>query len=133
MKGKEGERKEYVVFGREGVISKEEKADRKTRDEVETKLVTISEHEAKELKEKTKEFESFYIDLEKTVLNFIEKSKDKSAAINIDNIVTEAKKTIYDIYNRKDLFLRGLAQYFKEKGMTVEILKTENFVIFKMA
>lgn len=132
-KGKEGERKEYIVFGKEGVISKEEKADKKTKEEAKTKLVTMSEHEAMELKEKTKEFEPFYVDLEKTVLNFIEKSKDKSAAINIDNIMTEAKKTIHNVEIRKDIFLRGLIQYFKEKGMSAEILKAENFLIFKMA
>lgn len=133
IKGKEGERKEYIVFGREGAITKEEKVDRKTKEEGKSKLVSISEHEARELKEKTTEFEPFYSDLEPTVLAFIKQSKDKSAAVKIDNIMTEAKKTLHNIENRKDLFMRGLIQYFKDNGIAAEILKADNFVIFKMS
>ncbi len=132
IKGKEGERKEYIVFGREGAITKEEKVDRKPGEE-KGKLISITEHEAKILKESTKDFEPFYSDLEKTVIEFIKNSKEKNAAVEIGNIIGEAKKTIHNVDSKKDIFLRGLVQFFSERGISSEVRKADNYMIFRMA
>ncbi len=138
-KDSEGKKKEFIVFGREGTITKGEKAD-KTHREVEKgeekkKLITESEYDIRELKEKTKEFEHFYGELESSVIAFIKSSITKDAAIKVENIIDEAKKTIPNIEIRKDIFLKGLIQFYKEKGIDTEIKKgvgAENFMIFKM-
>ena len=127
-KGKEGERKEYVVFGKEGSIAKEEKLEKKGDDK--GRLITTTEYDINILKENTKEFESFYNDLETTVVVFIKQSKEGNAAVEISNIVEEAKKTIVNINNKKDLFLRGLVQYFNEKGISTDLRKAD-YMIFR--
>ena len=135
MKGLEGERKEFVVFGREGTITKEEKVYRKSKDGEKKKLITESEYDVHELKEKTKEFGPFYSELENTVLTFIKNSKTGDAAVKIDNIMDEARKTIPNVSNRKDIFLKGLIQFYKENGVSTEITEddnSENFMIFKV-
>jgi hypothetical protein len=136
-KDKEGTKKEYIVFAREGTIEKEDKSERPDR-KVEKKekgkgqLIGITEHEAKELKENTKEFENFYIELEKDIITSISKRKDKEGAFKIDDIMSEAKKVIPNVESRKDIFLKGLILYFKGKGISTEVLKDNNFMIFKM-
>lgn len=133
-KDKEGTRTEYIVFAREGTIEKEDRSDGKTdkKEKGKGQLVSITEHEAKELKEKTKEFESFYAELEKDVIAFIGQRKDKEGAIGIESIMLEAKKVIPNVENRQDVFMKGLVLYFNGKGVDAEILKDKNFVIFKM-
>lgn len=132
IKGKEGERKEYVVFGKEGTITREEKVEKKVGDEDKGKLISMTEHEALILKENTKEFEPFYNDLEKTVVAFIKQSKEGNAAVEIANIIEEAKKTFHNIESKKDIFLRGLVQSFNEKGISTEVRKADNYMIFRM-
>jgi hypothetical protein len=139
-KDKDGTKKEYIVFAREGVIEKEDQSDKPDRSDrkVDKKekgkgqAISMTEHEAKELKEKTKEFENFYIELEKDIITFISQRKDKEGAVSIESIMLEAKKVLPNIENRQDVFLRGMILYFGGKGINVEILKEKNFVIFKM-
>lgn len=136
LKEKEGVRKEYIVFGRSGTIittTKEEKVEKKPE---KGKLVSITGRDAQIVKEQTKEFESFYSDLEQTVLAFIKQSKDKSAAIKIDNIVEEAKKTISDADSKKDMLIKGMTLFFNEKGINTEIKKDDKgvyHIIFEIA
>ena len=136
IKDKEGTKKEYVVFGKTGAIvssTKEEKVEKKPE---KGKLISMSGRDVQILKEKTKEFEPFYSDLEQTVIAFIKQSKDKSAAIKIDNIVEEAKKTIGDAESKKDLLLKGMKLFFNEKGISTNVQKDDkdNFhMIFEMA
>ncbi len=133
---RDGEKKEYIVFAREGIIEKEDKqerkVDRKDREKGKGRLLDITEHEAIELREKTKEFENFYIELEKDIIVFIGQHKDKEGAVGMESIMLEAKKVIPNVENRKDIFLRGMILYFNGKGINVEILEDKNFVIFKM-
>lgn len=135
MKEKEGVRKEYIVFGRSGTIvttTKEEKVEKKPE---KGKLISIIGRDAQIIKEQTKEFEPFYSDLEQTVLAFIKQSKDKSAAIKIDNIVEEAKKTISDADIKKDIMLKGMTLFFIEKGINADIKKDDkgfSHMIFEM-
>lgn len=131
----EGERKEFVIFGREGTITKEEnveKEERVVKEEEKKKLFVTSEQEIKKLKEETKEFESFYEELKKDVVPFAEKSKDKEAAVNIDDIMKEARKKILGVDNKKEIFLQGLILYYKTQGIDTEVMKAKNFMIFKI-
>lgn len=136
MKEKEGARKEYIVFGRSGTIitdAKEEKVEKKPE---KGKLISITGRDAQIVKEMTKEFEPFYSDLEETVLAFIKQSKDKSAAIKIDNIVEEAKKTISDADIKKDIMLKGMTLFFSEKGISADLKKDDKGIyhmIFEIA
>lgn len=137
MKGKEKERKEYIVFAREGVIKGDEKQEKPygnigKKEKDKGKLISITERETQELKEKTKEFEKFYAELEKDILPFISQRMDQGGAVGIDSIMSEAKKIVPGSERDKDLFLRGLALYLSEKGISTEILKDDNAVIFKM-
>ncbi len=126
-KGEGGERKDYFAFAREGTLKREEQGERKA-DTGKGKLISMSEHETELLKEKTKEFEPFYSELEPIVRDFIKQSKDKSAAVKIEEIVKEAKKTIGDAGNKKDILLKGMTLYFHEKGINAEIRKDEKNV-----
>jgi len=126
-KGEGGERKDYFAFAREGTIKREEQGERKP-DTGKGKLISMSEHETKLLKEKTKEFEPFYSELEPIVVAFIKQSNDKSAAVKIEEIIKEAKKTIGDAVNKKDILLKGMILYFHEKGISAEIKKDEKNV-----
>ncbi len=130
LKEKDGKRREYVIFGREGTITKEEQ-DRSIGDKEKEKLPSIGEREAIEIKEKTKEFEQSYRELEKDIIPFITQKK-VGGAINIDQIISEVKKIIPNIENRKDIFIKGMILFFKEKGVSTEIMKKENLIIFKM-
>jgi hypothetical protein len=134
VKGKEGERKEYIVFAKEGTIEKGERPDRNVdkKEKGKGKLLDITEHEVHELKEKTKEFENFYVELEKDIIAFISQRRDREGAVGIDSVMSEAKKVFPNVESRKDIFLRGLMLYFNERGINTEILKDNNFVIFKM-
>lgn len=135
VKDKEGVRKEYVVFGRSGTIVRQEpihKLPKITSTGVLDLSLERDQEYVKELKEKTKEFEPFYSDLEQTVLAFIKQSKEGNAAVNIDNIMTEGKKTNKNVDSKKNIFLQGLVQYFNEKNIATEILKKDNFMVFKM-
>lgn len=134
-KDKEGTKNEYIVFAREETIEKEdrsERTERKVDKKEKGKLLNIAEHEAMELKEKTKEFENFYTELEKDIITFISQRKDKEGAVGIENIMLEAKKTIPNIENRRDIFIKGLILYFNGRGIGIEILKDNDFMIFKM-
>ena len=134
MKGKEGEKNDYIVFAREGIIEKEEKPDRKVdkKEKGKVKLFDITEQEAQELKEKTKEFENFYSELEKDIITFISQRKDKEGAVGIESIMLEAKKVIPNVESRQDIFIGGMILYFSERGIGIEVLKDKNFMIFKM-
>ena len=131
----EKEKKEVVVFGRKGKFP--ERTERTERRVVETekkKLPTITGPSIQEIKELTKEFEPFYSSMETDILSFIKNSKDKKAAVKVANIMSEAKITIPDVHKDKDILLKGLAQFYKERGIdTEEIIddKGENFLMFK--
>jgi hypothetical protein len=134
-KDKEGVKKEYIAFAREGIFEKEdksEKSERKVDKKEKGKLLTIAEHEVQELKEQTKEFEKFYAELEKDIIAFISQHKDKEGGAAIESIMLEAKKVFPNIESRKDVFLKGAILYFNEKGVDVEILKDNKSMIFRM-
>lgn len=136
-KDKDGTKNEYIVFAREGTIEKEDKSERSDRkvdkkEKGKGKLLDITEHEAMELKEKTKEFENFYVELEKDIITFISQHKDKEGAVGIESIMLEAKKVIPNVENRQDIFIRGLILYFNGRGIGIEVLKDKNFMIFRM-
>lgn len=136
-KDKDGTKKDYIVFAREGMIGsedREERSDRKAekKEKGKGKLLDITEHEAMELKEKTKDFENFYIELEKDIIAFISQRKDREGAVGIESVMLEAKKVIPNVENRQDIFIKGLRLYFNVKGISVEVLKDKNFLIFKM-
>ncbi len=124
---KEGGRKDYIVFGREGSVIKGEPSDKNI---VDRKLPGISETNDASIIEKTKEFEHFYSELEKDVMTFIDQRKD-GGAIDIGNIMSEAKKTLPNVENKKDIFLKGMILYFKGKGITTDISENKNFIVFK--
>lgn len=135
VREKDGEKKDYIAFAREGVFETEDKSerqDRKVDKKEKGKLLTITEHEARELKEKTKEFENFYAELEKDIIAFISQHKDKEGGAAIESIMLEAKKVFPNIENRKDIFLRGMILYFNGKGVSVEVLKDNKSMIFRM-
>lgn len=126
-KGEGGERKDYFAFAREGTIKREEQIERKV-DTGKGKLISMSEHETRLLKEKIKEFEPFYFELEQKVREFFKESKGKSASVKIEEIIKEAKKTIGDAGNKKDILLKGMTLYFQEKGIRAEMRKDEKNV-----
>lgn len=136
-KDKDGTKKDYIVFAREGTIEREDRAERSDRkvekkERGKGKLLDITEHEAMELKEKTKDFENFYVELEKDIISFISQRKDREGAVGIESVMLEAKKIIPNVENRQDIFIKGLILYFNGKGIGVEVLKDNNFFIFKM-
>ncbi len=144
---KDGQRKDYMVFGRAGVITGDEQVhDHKYGSESSSGVSEkspggsiakggstgeISTSDAIELKEKTKEFEPFYNDLEKDVMIFVSQKKE-GGAVNIENIMSEAKKTFPNIEHKKDMFLRGMVLFFQSRGIDTDLLENKNFVIFKL-
>jgi hypothetical protein len=135
VKDKDGVKKEYIAFAREGILEKEDKSERQERKvgkKEKGKLLTMTEHDIRELKEKTKEFENFYSELEKDIIPFISQHKDKEGGATIESIMLEAKKTFPNIESRKDIFLKGMILYFNGKGVGVEILKDNESMIFRM-
>lgn len=130
----EKEKKEVIVFGRKGKFP--ERAERRVVETEKKKLPTITGPSIQEIKENTKEFEPFYSSLEADIAAFIKSSKDRKAAVKVDNIISEAKNTIPDAHKRKDILLKGLIQYYKERGMSIEEItdeKGDDFLVFKGA
>lgn len=119
IKGESGKRKRYIEFAKEGVISREEGTEKLPKKEKVT-LLGLPEEEKRIIRENTKEFESFYSDLEKTITTFIIQNKRKNALVNLEDVDNEIIKVFGDIGSKKDVFMKGMILYLNEKGFSAE-------------
>jgi hypothetical protein len=80
-------------------------------------------------REKAKEYEKFYVTLEKDVKEFIG-SGERKGSMKIDNIFSEAKDTLPGIEIDKKIFLKEMRIHFKEQGIKMDISPDKGIIVF---
>lgn len=67
------------------------------------------------------DYEKFYEDLFKTLVDRAESSKRGAIGTHVNNIINEAKKSGYLINGMEKEFLKGMVIFFEKKGTRVNI------------
>ncbi len=67
------------------------------------------------------DYEKFYEDLFKTLVDGAESSKRGAVGAHVNDIINDAKKSGYLINGMEKEFLKGIPIYFEKKGIRVDI------------